>query len=308
MKAAAYLRLARIGEWAKNLFVFPALLASGKTAEIESIAASLVAFFAFSFTASGVYCINDAIDWRSDRRHPVKRRRPIASGALRPSEGLAAGGLWIGAGLALSVATGSWRLALVLAAYIALQAAYNAALKRIATVDVITLSIGFVLRAWAGAVAIGVTASLWLLATVFCICLFLAMIKRLCDLSSVRGEAGGDEAWHAAAGYHSAEELNWMLAVSAACSVITYLMYSLSGHATEAAGPGVHGLALLTPLVVTAMFRFYRAALRGLSDSPFEIMTQDGVVIACSGLFAIASAALLTIEPLGRAVDTFFGF
>lgn len=308
MKAAAYLRLARIGEWAKNLFVFPALLASGKTAEIESIAASLVAFFAFSFTASGVYCINDAIDWRSDRRHPVKRRRPIASGALRPSEGLAAGGVWIGAGLALSFATGSWRLALVLAMYIALQAAYNAALKRIATVDVITLSIGFVLRAWAGAVAIEVTASLWLLATVFCICLFLAMIKRLCDLSSVRGESGGEEAWHAAAGYQSVDELNWMLAVSAACSVITFLMYALSDHAAPVAGPGVHGLALLTPLVIIAMFRFYRAALRGLSDSPFAIMTQDAVVIACSALFAVCAAALLTIEPFGRAVDSFFGF
>lgn len=308
MKAAAYLKLARMGEWTKNLFVFPALLASGKTTELASILAALIAFLAFSFTASGVYCINDAIDWRSDRRHPVKRRRPIASGALTPAEGRVAGAVWIAAGVVLSFTTGSWRLAVVLAAYVALQAMYNAVLKRIATVDVIALSLGFVLRAWAGAVAIEVEASLWLLATVFCVCLFLALIKRLCDLSSVRGESGGEEAWHAAAGYQSVDELNWMLAVSAACSVITFLMYALSDHAAPVAGPGVHGLALLTPLVIIAMFRFYRAALRGLSDSPFAILTQDAVVIACSALFAVCAAALLTIEPFGRAVDSFFGF
>ncbi len=306
LKAAAFVKLARVGDWAKNLFVFPALLASGKTTEPEAIGAAFIAFFAFSFTASGVYSINDALDWMSDRLHPVKRRRPIASGAISPAEGKMAGAAWLAAGFALSFATGSWHLALVLACYLALQVLYNTLLKRIATVDVITLSIGFVLRAWAGAVAIGVVASLWLLATVFCVCLFLAMIKRLCDLSSLQAAgAEGTAQWHAAAGYQTVEELNWMLAVSAACSVITYLMYSLSTH--TATGPGVRGLALLTPLVIVAMFRIYRAALRGTSDSPFAILTEDAVVIVCSALFAIASTALLAIEPLGKWVDAFFG-
>lgn len=306
MQAAAFIKLARVGDWAKNLFVFPALLASGKTTEPESLVSAFVAFFAFSFVASGVYCINDALDWQSDRLHPVKRHRPIASGAVSPSRGQAAGVAWLAAGFALSFATGWWRLAVVLACYLGLQVLYNTILKKIATVDVIALSIGFVLRAWAGAVAIGVAASLWLLATVFCVCLFLAMIKRLCDLSSVHGgSANGGADWHAAAGYQTVDELNWMLAVSAACSVMTFLMYSLSSHA--ATGPGVRGLALLTPLVIVAMFRIYRAALRGTSDSPFAILTQDVVVIVCSGLFAVASTALLAIEPLGKAVDALFG-
>lgn len=306
MSAAAYVKLARVGDWAKNLFVFPALLASGKTTEPAAIGAAFIAFFAFSFTASGVYCINDALDWKSDRLHPVKRKRPIASGAISPTAGMAAGIAWLAAGIGLSFATGSGRLATVLLCYLLLQVLYNTLLKRIAMVDVITLSIGFVLRAWAGAVAIGVIASLWLLATVFCVCLFLALIKRLCDLSSLKdGSAVGEARWHAAAGYQSVEELNWMLAVSAACSVLTFLMYSLSSH--SATGPGVRGLALLTPLVVVAMFRIYRAALRGTSDSPFAILTEDNVVIACSALFAIASTALLAIAPLGEAVDRVFG-
>jgi decaprenyl-phosphate phosphoribosyltransferase len=295
-----------LGDWAKNLFVFPALLASGKSTEPEAIAAALIAFFAFSFTASGVYSINDALDWKTDRLHPVKRRRPIARGDLSPREGYLAGAAWLAAGFSLSFATGSWHLAVVLASYLVLQVLYNTILKRITTVDVVALSIGFVLRAWAGAVAIGVVASLWLLATVFCICLFLAMIKRLCDLSSMQGgPANGSARWHAAAGYQSVDELNWMLAVSAACSVITFLMYSLSSHA--ATGPGVRGLALLTPLVIVAMFRIYRAALRGTSDSPFAILTEDVIVIVCSALFAAVSTALLAIEPLGRAVDRLFG-
>jgi 4-hydroxybenzoate polyprenyltransferase len=204
------------------------------------------------------------------------------------------------------VATGSWSLAGVLAAYIGLQVLYNLFLKRIATVDVIALSLGFVLRAWAGATAIEVPASLWLLATVFCVCLFLAMVKRLCDLSSMRTANGNSEpSWHAAAGYENADELNWMLAVSASCSVITFLMYSLSRH--EFAGAGVRGLAMLTPLVILAMFRIYRAALRGTSDSPFAILTQDAVVIVCSVVFVVASTALLSIESFGKAVDSFFG-
>lgn len=308
MKAAAIIKLARPGDWVKNLFVFPALLASGKTTDPAAIGAALVAFFAFSFVASGVYCINDALDWKSDRLHPVKRRRPIASGVLSAREGYAAGIGWMAAGIALSVlGTGRWNVAGVLAAYLGLQVLYNLFLKRIATVDVIALSLGFVLRAWAGATAIEVSASLWLLATVFCVCLFLAMIKRLCDLSSVRAStAEGEPSWHAAAGYESAEELNWMLAVSAACSVITFLMYSLSKH--DSTGPGVRGLALLTPLVLLAMFRIYRAALRGLSDSPFAILTQDVIVIVCSVLFAVASTALLSIESVGRAVDGVFGY
>jgi len=306
LKAAAFVKLARVGDWAKSLFIFPALLASGKTTQPESMLAAFVAFFAFSFVASGVYCINDALDWQSDRLHPVKRRRPIASGAISPQHGCLAGVAWLAAGFGLSLATGSSRLAVVFACYLGLQVLYNTILKKIATVDVITLSIGFVLRAWAGAVAIGVAASLWLLAAVFCVCLFLAMIKRLCDMSSVHGGGGnGGTGWHAAAGYQTVDELNWMLAVSAACSVMTYLMYSLSSHATT--GPGVRGLALLTPLVLVAMFRIYRAALRGTSDSPFAILTQDVVVIVCSGLFALAATALLVIKPLGRAVDSLFG-
>ena len=306
LKAAAFIKLARVGDWAKSLFVFPALLASGKTTQPESLLAAFVAFFAFSFVASGVYCINDALDWQSDRLHPVKRRRPIASGLISPQHGYLAGAAWLATGFGLSLALGSWRLAVVLACYLGLQVLYNTILKKIATVDVIALSIGFVLRAWAGAVAIGVAASLWLLATVFCVCLFLAMIKRLCDLSSVHGGGGnGGAGWRAAAGYQTVDELNWMLAVSAACSVMAFLMYSLSSHA--ATGPGVRGLALLTPLVVVAMFRIYRAALRGMSDSPLAILTQDLVVIVCSAVFAAASTALLAIEPLGKAVDALFG-
>lgn len=310
MPIGAYIRLARPAEWVKNLFVFPALLASGEVRESGSVWASLIAFAAFSFVASGIYCINDSLDYRNDRRHPVKRRRPIAAGLISPGAGRAAGIVWIGAGLGLSFLTGDAGLAGVLALYLLLQVLYNGVLKRLSIVDVIALSLGFVLRAWAGAVAIDVPASLWLLASVFCLCLFLALIKRLCDLSSMRGEAAvasGDEAWHSDAGYESGEELSWMLAVSAASAVACYLMYSMSAHAADIAGAGVRGLVLLTPFVLIAMFRIYRHALRGTHDSPFAIVVSDPIVVICSALFGIGSIVFLTWSESAQWIERSFG-
>ena len=337
MKGMAYLRLARPGDWLKNLFVFPALLASGKIGEGEAVVSALIAFAAFSCAASGVYCFNDSLDWREDAKHPVKRHRPIAAGEISPMAGRVAGVVWIAAGIALSFLTlGGYRLAGLIAAYLVLQAAYNGWLKRMAMVDVVALSIGFVLRAWAGAVAIAVPASLWLLSCVFFLCLYLALIKRLCDLTSAarRAWSGGSvaaggvgsngnggavtdaaaaavdrniEGWHSAAGYRTPDDLNWMLGVSAGAAVLAFLMYCLSPHALEAAGPGVRGLAMLTPLVLIAIFRFYRAAMTGESDSPFAIVTWDAVVLACSTTFAVAAVVFLTVGPVEAWFARYFG-
>ncbi|MFG0328637.1 MAG: UbiA prenyltransferase family protein [Phycisphaerales bacterium] len=305
LKLRDVLRLARIEDWTKNLFVVPPLLSSGRALDPESQWACLLAFIAFAFVSSGVYCVNDAIDWREDRKHPVKRRRPIASGALSPSSGYALGAIWIAAGFGVSFFTGGPGVAATLAAYLVLQTFYNLILKRIAIVDVVTLSLGFVLRALAGAVAIGVDPSLWLLLSVFFLCLFLGQIKRLCDLMSVRKNQDGHE-WKAAAGYQSADELNWMLGVSASLAIVTFVMYSLSEHAALEVGAEVRGFILLTPLVVIVMFRIYRVALRGLSDSPLHILLTDPIILASSVAFGVAAALVLYVPFVGERLRTLF--
>jgi hypothetical protein len=309
-KIRAYIKLARPTEWVKNTFVFPALLASGEFTESGSIWLTLVAFASFSFVSSGIYCLNDSVDYKSDKKHPVKRHRPIAAGLITPRAGRIAGVCWIVVGTGLSSVAGSFGLTGVLGLYMLLQVAYNAGLKRMAAVDVIVLSLGFVLRAWAGAVAIGVPASLWLLACVFCLCLYLALVKRLCDLSSVEREPSAidpGQGWRSDAGYVHADELNWMLSVSAACAIACYLMYSMSDHAIAAARGDVRGLVLLTPVVMLAMFRMYRAALRGTYDSPFAIVVSDPIVVICSCVFALGSGLFLTSVTLAGWMQNTFG-
>lgn len=313
---SALMRLARPADWSKNVLVFPALLASGQATQPESVRASIIAFAAFSCVASGVYSINDAIDCESDRRHPIKRNRPIPSGQVSPTQAIVAGAVWIVFGIALcGVLQADHRTAMlaILGGYLVLQIAYNAVFKHMAVVDVVALSIGFVLRAIAGAAAIGVVASLWLLTCVLFLCLYLAEIKRLCDLvaaersgaESGRADESG-ESWKAAAGYDSPEELNWTLGVSAALSVLTFEMYAMSPHALEAAGPGVRGFVLLTPLVVIAMFRFYRAARRGESDSPLHIAVGDPVVVVCTSLFILGAVACLYVDQVARILEIYF--
>jgi len=303
-KIFGLIRLARPTDWVKNLFVVPALLASGNASDTGMVFLTIVAFAAFSCVASGVYAINDALDWREDRKHPVKKRRPIPSGQVTPEMAFFAGVVWIVAGLLIARLLVGMNLVSVLALYLALQIAYNSVLKRVATVDVIALSVGFVLRSVAGAVAIGVLPSIWLLACVFFLCLYLAQIKRLCELSSLHTDEERDHLdnsdWHAPAGYRSADELHWMLAVSASLAVVTFLMYAMADDGRTAEGlPGVRGFVLLTPFVVISMFRLYRAAARGGCDSPLAIIAADSAM-AVSNLCFIVGAIWFLYVPWGE--------
>lgn len=342
MKFVSAIRLARPAEWTKNLFVVPPLLASGLATEPAAQFNCAIAFFAFSFVASGVYCINDAIDWRSDQKHPAKRRRPIPSGELSPRQGYVAGAVWIALGMAISGLTGDFALGAVLAAYLVLQVLYNAGLKRIHMIDAIWLALGFVLRAWAGAVAIDVEPSFWLLASVFFLCLFLAQIKRLCDLESVRQAAAGpsasgrhDEAisagagdwsaieansrndvenapsvaftWTPPAGYRSVSELTILALVSGVLAVSAYVTYAMSEHALEAVGPHVRGFVFLTPIVVVVLFRAYFDALSGRSDSPLRIFMADPLIVSANILFVVLSILILYAPPVGELLARPFG-
>lgn len=309
-QATAILRLMRPGDWTKNVFVLIAPLfwlareaAHGGPPDVGDkpwgIFAALVAF---CLVASGTYCINDAIDAEQDRQHPVKSRRPVASGQISPATAVAVGFVLMGAAIGLAATV---RIALVLAvvAYLALQIAYNLALKRVAILDITTIAAGFGLRAAAGALAIGVALSVWLVLCVFFLCLFLGFIKRTCDL--VRAEQEGSS-WRSSAGYGDRAELNLLIAMSATLTVVMYVSYTLSAHAVGIFGPRSYGMALLTPLVLAAIHRFWRRANRGLSDSPLAALREDRVVLACVGLFVALLAVILFSEQAKWALETLF--
>ena len=298
-------RLMRPGDWVKNVFVLPAPVAAGAAAaqlDPAAVTHTAVAFAAFCLVASGFYAINDVADAESDRRHPVKRHRPVASGAVRPGVALVLGAVLVAGGLGLGFALNA-RLGWVLAAYAALQAAYNVRLKRALFVDVVAIAIGFGLRAAAGAVAIDVRVSVWLILCVFFLCLYLAFIKRLCDISSA--EAKGTADWQPPAGYDRAE-LNWLLAISAVMAVMTYVVYALSEHARSIFGDRTIAFALMTPLVLIAIHRFYRRANVGASDSPMAILLEDRAVLASVGLFALGTLATFYVPLVEQIIERIF--
>jgi 4-hydroxybenzoate polyprenyltransferase len=178
---------------------------------------------------------------------------------------------------------------------------YNARLKRVMLVDVVTVALGFALRAAAGAVAIEIPISVWLLLCVFFLCLYLGFVKRLCDLVAAEHEAG--TTWHSPAGYRSRHELDWLLGVSGVLAVVTYLMYAMSAHAWRLFGLRAFGFAVMTPLVLIAMHRFYRRAGLGSSDSPLAALREDRIVLASITLF-VAGTVLSLYAP---GLDTLFG-
>jgi 4-hydroxybenzoate polyprenyltransferase len=300
----------RPGDWTKNSFVLLAFIfwaanavrTEGTDEVVSRGLDALRAFAAFSLAASGFYAINDAIDAEKDRQHPVKSRRPVASGAV--SRGFA-----VGLGVVLEVcalalaATLSKELVAAVALYGVLQLFYNLKLKRIPVVDVTTIATGFALRAAAGAVAIDVRISVWLVLCVFFLCLYLGFIKRMCDLVSAER---AQSAWKPSADYRGRDELQWLLGISAVMTVLMYLSYALSDHAQTLFGPRATGLALLTPLVLIAIHRFWRRANEGSSDSPLDALRSDAVVLSAILLFVALLGVVLFVPQAATALDGVF--
>ena len=303
------LRLLRPGDWIKNLFVFPALVFGlpAQVARGESVmpmvVAVVIAFVAFCLIASGFYAINDVLDAEKDRRHPVKRRRPVASGAVAPRTAMVLGIVLILASFVIAAFVANL-LVLVLACYALLQLGYNFGIKRVMFVDVLALASGFALRATAGAAAMAVPISIWLLLCVFFLCVFLGFVKRLCDLSSAGAEAGST--WRSPAGYDDPLELNWLLGMSGVMAIVTYLMYALSDHAYVLFGTRALGFALLSPLPMLCMHRFYRLARRGETDSPLDVLRRDRIVMIAAAAFSLGVLATIWFPPVEEVLSGLF--
>ncbi len=300
----------RPGDWTKNSFVLLAFIfwaanavrTEGTDEVVSRGLDALRAFAAFSLAASGFYAINDAIDAEKDRQHPVKSRRPVASGAV--SRGFAVGlGVVLEACALALAATLSKELVAAVALYGVLQLFYNLKLKRIPVVDVTTIATGFALRAAAGAVAIDVRISVWLVLCVFFLCLYLGFIKRMCDLVSAER---AQSAWKPSADYRGRDELQWLLGISAVMTVLMYLSYTLSDHAQSLFGPRATGLALLAPLVLIAIHRFWRRANEGSSDSPLDALRSDAVVLSAILLFVALLGVVLFVPLAATALDGVF--
>jgi decaprenyl-phosphate phosphoribosyltransferase len=284
----ALLRTLRPHQWVKNVFVAAALVFSKHLTDPAFAIRTALAFGVFCALSGAVYAFNDVRDVEADRAHPIKRLRPIAAGKLSEKTALTAAGV-LAAGALAGAFVLDWRLGLVAAGYLVQNIAYSIKLKHVAFIDVSLIASGFILRVLAGAYAIDVPASEWIVLCTALLAIFFGLGKRAHELAwAVR--SGKTTATRAALAGYKLSHLRLGMYVLAVATCAAYAAYTLEG------APGVFGtdrLVLSTPFVAIGIVRYLDLALwRPRDDSPTEAMLRDPLLLAD---LAIATAAILYI-------------
>ena len=280
---SALVRSLRPAQWAKNLFVLAPLVFGRELASPQALLQGVLAFAAFCAASSLVYLVNDVRDREEDRRHPLKRYRPIASGALPVSVALAAAAglaaLAVGLGAFLGPAFLGW-----MAAYVALNGLYTFGFKRVVILDVMTLSMGFVLRVLAGGAAVGVEVSSWLLLCTIFLALFLAFSKRRHELVLL-DDAAADQ--RSVLGQYSLTFLDQMINVVTASTVIAYALYAVAPETAERYE--TQDLVYTIPLVLFGIFRYLYLTYQDTSErNPTEAILTDPPFLINLALWSLA--------------------
>jgi 4-hydroxybenzoate polyprenyltransferase len=284
----------RPSQWTKNLIIFAALMFGQRLLDPTAVLQAVAAFAIFCGLSGVVYLINDVADREADRRHPVKMHRPIASGAV--PVGLAVGTAIILAALAVGGAFWLQRSFGFLAlAYLALLGLYSGPLKHAVIIDVLTIAIGFVLRAAAGAVAIGVAASHWLYVLTMLLALFLALSKRRHELVLLADRATGHRK---ILEEYSPYLLDQMIAVVTASTIVAYAFYTVSPETVLKFG--TDSLWMTLPFPLYGIFRYlYLVHKKEGGGSPSDMLLTDRPLLACVGLWAM-TVAVIIYSPLVR--------
>jgi 4-hydroxybenzoate polyprenyltransferase len=286
------IRLIRPNQWVKNVFIFPALIFARRTDPQDLVSAGL-AFVAFCLLSSGTYALNDVLDREEDRLHPTKRNRPVAAGRISSTAALLVAFALTLAGLVVAsqvnravTATGVF--------YVVLMLAYNMVLKHHVIVDVIAIAIGFLLRAIAGACAVQVLISPWLLVCTFTLCMFLGFGKRQCELAAFNSSA--EAANHRATLIHySPHLLGHLLTTSAGIAIVTFLFYTLDPQTQAKFHSGL--LVYTTPLVFYGVFRYTMLVQGGRVSGPNEILVNDKPFLLTVVAWAIAAILIVYWGP-----------
>jgi 4-hydroxybenzoate polyprenyltransferase len=286
--AVSLLLSVRPEQWTKNLFVLGPLMFGQRLLDPTAVLQALAAFAIFCALSGVVYLINDIADRDADRRHPVKRYRPIASGALAVRVALAAAAV-----LTAIAVPGAFLLrpqfGILAVSYLGLLALYSGPLKHAVIIDVLTIAIGFVLRAAAGAVAIGVAVSHWLYVLIMLLALFLALSKRRHELVLLADGATGHRR---ILEEYSPYLLDQMIAVVSASTIVAYAFYTISPETVAKFGTDLLGLTLPFPLY--GIFRYlYLVHKKEGGGSPADMLLTDRPLLVCVGLWAAVVAVII---------------
>lgn len=275
-------------QWTKNLLVFAGLLFSMNLFHTQSVVKALAAFVLFCILSGTVYVINDLLDLEQDKAHPVKCKRPLASGRLSKKVAviavivLAVGGLVLSFMLNLS-------FGIVALSYFLLMLGYTLALKHMVILDVIVIAMGFVLRAVAGAMVIHVTISSWLLVCTIFLALFLGLSKRRHEMVLLGDEAKNHRK---ILGEYSPYLLDQMVAVVTASTVMAYALYTTAPETVEKFQ--TRNLIFTLPFVLYGIFRYlYLVHQKKMGGSPEMVLLKDKPMITNILLYALTVGFIL---------------
>ena len=281
--ARAALVAMRPRQWSKNLLVFAGLVFAAKLGDASRWAEAVAAFLAYCAISSSAYLVNDVRDREDDRLHPVKRARPIARGELSVRAAVVFAAVLAALALGLTGALGLTSVAFLLA-FAALQAGYTLALKHVVLLDVLTIAALFVIRAAAGAEAVDVRISPWLLLCTALLALFLALAKRRGELVLVGAKQSPGRP--VLEGY-SLELVDQLVAIVASSTVIAYSVYTLTARDSKA-------LLATVPFVIFGVFRYLLLVHRDdVGEEPEQVLLTDvPILLAVAGWIATAAAIL----------------
>lgn len=291
--------------WVKNAFVIAPIVFANRIGSLAAWGLCAAGVGAFCLLSSSVYLINDVCDRSGDRVHPTKRYRPVASGRLSPAAALvaaivlAAGGLGIAAAVCIryrvdGMALHGWGLLVWAAAYFVLNLAYSTWLKRKIIVDVLIVALGFVLRAMAGAAAIAVPISPWLVVCTLTLCLFIALTKRRYEVTELSPEEAAG-ARPVNAGYRLGD-IEHMQTVSTAMAILTYCLYCLAPQTIGRIGSA--NMVWTIPLVIYGMFRYNIVSRHLGKGDPVAVLKRDRVMWLVLAAYVLLAA--LVIQYGGR--------
>jgi 4-hydroxybenzoate polyprenyltransferase len=269
-------------QWVKNLFVFAGLV-FGQRLLTDAVWPALAAFAIFCALSGAIYLVNDVADRAKDRLHPKKRLRPIAAGRLsaRAALGVAVALVAVALAAATRLSAG---FVLVAVAYVILLSLYSAWLKHVVIVDVLTVAVGFVLRALAGTLAIHVAISGWLLICTILIALFLALGKRRHEYLTLEADAARHRPILAE---YSAGLLDQMIAVVTASTVTAYALYTMSPETVAKFHTQL--LPATLPFVLYGIFRYlYLLYRRQLGGNPSELFLNDRALLINTACWIVA--------------------
>ncbi len=294
-----YVQLLRPAQWVKNLAVFAGPAFALRLLDGDSLIKATIAFAAFCLVSSASYAINDVVDREADARHPSKRHRPVARGAIRPTAAVAMAIVLAGAAAGLSAALLPLAVTGIVLLHFALILAYSISLKRRVILDVIIIALGFVLRASAGAEAVEVIISPWLVICTFTVCMFMGFGKRRCELATFANPDDAHEHRPTLLRY-TPELLNHLTSVTAGIAILTFILYTMDRHPLHQPPFEKENLLYTLPLVVYGVFRYAMLSESGKLHGPTEILLKDRPFLATVVLWALIALAVIYADRLSN--------